>query len=126
MKRGYKKQIITPLDAPQAFSEEACREREARESVKDSALLRALGLAFYWQRLLDEQRVASVAEIADAEGMGLTQVRRIKRLTLLAPEVIEQLISTPDAVLEQVVRRPWSNVWDDQMHDLKLPDRFLS
>lgn len=113
VKRGCKKQVITPLDAPQAFLEEACREREARESAQDSALLRALGLAFYWQRLLDGQRVASVAEIADAEGMDVTQVRRVMRLTLLAPEVVELLISTSAVVLEQVMRRPWPNVWDN-------------
>src|SRR5690606_21956730 len=110
VKRGCKKQIITPLDVPQAFLEEACREQEARESVQDSALLRALGLAFYWQRLLDEQRMASVAEIADAEGMDVTQVRRLMRLTLLAPEVVERLIGTSAVVLEQLVRRPWPNI----------------
>lgn len=115
VKRGFKKQVITPLDAPQAFLEEASCERETRESVQDSALLRALGLAFYWQRLLDEQRVASVAEIADAEGMDVTQVRRVMRLTLLAPEVVERLISTSAVVLEQVVRRPWPVVWSDQI-----------
>ena len=67
VKRGLKKQIITPLDAPQEFMEEACRERRARELAQDTALVRAVGLAYHWQRLLDEQRVGSVAEIAAAE-----------------------------------------------------------
>ena len=91
VKRGLKKQIITPLDAPQEFMEEARRERQARESAQDTALLRALGLAYHWQRLLDEQRVGSVAEIAEAEEINVTQVRRLMRLTLLAPAVVEQL-----------------------------------
>ena len=61
VKRGLKKQIITPLDAPQEFMEEARRERQARESAQDTALLRALGLAYHWQRLLDEQEAAASA-----------------------------------------------------------------
>lgn len=116
VRRGLKKQVITPLDAPQAFSEQAHQERLAREAAQDSALMRALGLAYHWQRLLDEQRVASVADIAEAEDIDVTQVRRVMRLTLLAPEVVERLISTPGAVLEQVMRRPWPNGWDDQIH----------
>lgn len=120
VKRGVKKQIITPLDAPQEFLAEATREREAREAAQDSALMRALGLAHHWQRLLDEQRAATVAEIAEAEGMDVTQVRRVLRLTLLAPEVIERLVGTPDFVLEKVMRRPWPNGWSDQMRVLKL------
>ncbi|SFL92071.1 hypothetical protein [Nitrosomonas communis] len=120
VKRGCKKQVITPLDAPQAFLEEACREREARKSVQDSALLRALGLAFYWQCLLDEQRVTSVAEIADVEGMDVTQVRRVMRLTLLAPKVVEWLVGSPDAVLEKVMRHPWPSSWAEQMQVLML------
>jgi hypothetical protein len=123
VKRGFKKQIITPLDAPQEFLEEARGERKARESEPDSALIRALGLAFYWQRLLDEQRFTSVAEIAAAEDIDVTQVRRVMRLTLLAPEVVERLISTPGVVLEQVMRRPLSNKWGEQLRVMALSGR---
>lgn len=118
VKRGLRKQIITPLDAPQEFMEEARRERQARESVQDSALLRALGLAYHWQRLLDEQRVGSVAEIAEAEEINVTQVRRLMRLTLLAPAVVEQLAGTTETALEQLMRCPWPTVWKDQIRVL--------
>ncbi len=114
VKRGIKRQVITPLDAPQEFVSEAAREREARAAAQDTALMRALGLAHHWQRLLDEERAASVADIANAEGMDVTQVRRVMRLTLLAPEVLERLAESPEAVLEHVMRRPWPNGWSDQ------------
>ena len=114
VRRGLKKRVITPLDAPQEFLAEAKQERAAQAAAQDSALIRALGLAHHWQRLLDEERVASVAEIATAEGMDVTQVRRVMRLTLLAPEVIERLVGTPDILLEQVMRRPWPPLWDVQ------------
>ena len=121
VKRGIKKQVITPIDAPHQFLSEAPREREARAAAQDTSLMRALGLAHHWQRLLDEQRATSVAEIAKAEGMDLTQVRRLLRLTLLAPEVLERLTESPEAVLEHVMRRPWPNSWSDQMRVLGPP-----
>lgn len=114
VQRGSKKQIITPLDSPQEFLSEAAQEREERAAGQDSALTRALGLAHHWRRLVDEERVASVADIASAEDMDVTQVRRVMRLTLLAPEVIERLVGAPDMVLEQVMRRPWPSGWEDQ------------
>ena len=114
VRRGLKKQVITPLDAPQEFLDEATRERQVREMAQDTPLLRALGLAHHWQRLLDEGRFSSMTEIAAAEGIDVTQVRRVMRLTLLAPEVVEQLAGSPDAVLENVKRRLWPADWNGQ------------
>jgi hypothetical protein len=45
--------------------------------------------------------------------MDVTQVRRVMRPTLLAPEVIERLVGSPEVVLEQVMRRPWSILWSE-------------
>ncbi|MDI6751172.1 MAG: hypothetical protein QMD73_13435 [Rhodocyclaceae bacterium] len=123
VRRGLKKRIITPLDAPQEFLAEPPQERAAQVAAQDSALMRALGLAHHWQRLLDEGRVASVAEIATAEGMDVTQVRRVLRLTLLAPEVIERLVGAPDIVLEQVMRRLWPIGWGEQMRIVARENR---
>ena len=120
VRRGLKKRVITPLDAPQEFLSEAAQERKEKTAKQDTALMRALGLAHHWQRLLDEERVADVAEIAKAEGMDVTQVRRGMRLTLLAPEVIERLVGAPDIVLEQVMRRPWPNGWGEQLQAMAL------
>ena len=123
VKRGAKREVITPMDAPQAFVEEAREERIVRASVEHTALVRALGLAHHWQRLLDDQRATSVAEIAEAEGVDVTQVRRLLRLTLLAPEVVERLVGSSGAALEQVMRRPWPLPWPDQMRGLTREGR---
>jgi hypothetical protein len=114
VRRGLKKQVITPLDAPQEFLEEARRERLVREMAQDTPLMRALGLAHHWQRLLDEGRFSSMTEIAAAEGIDVTQVRRIMRLTVLAPVVIERLTSHSIAVLGHVMRKSWSINWSEQ------------
>ncbi len=77
--------------------------------------MRALGLAHHWQRRLHEGRVASAAEIANAEGMDVSQVHRLMRLTLLAPEVIERLVGSPDLAVEKVLGRPWPYGWREQV-----------
>ncbi len=115
VKRRSGKRVITPLDAPQEFLAEATRERVARSAARDTALMRALGLAHHWQRLLDQQLAGSVAEIAEAEGIDVTQVRRVLRLTLLAPMIIDRLTKTSGIVLEQITRRPCPGNWSIQM-----------
>jgi hypothetical protein len=114
VQRGVKKEVITPLDAPQAFTRQAEEERRARAAAQDTPMMRALGLAHHWQRLLAEARVASVAEIAKAEGIDSSQVHRLMRLTLLAPDVVEKLVGQPDLAVEKVLGHPWPYGWSDQ------------
>lgn len=52
----------------------------------DPALLKALGRAFRWKRLLDDGTCASVSDIARADKLARPYVGDILRLTLLAPE----------------------------------------
>lgn len=85
VRRGVRKRIVTPLGEPEAFAGVASADAVAEESP----LLRALGLAHHWQRLMDEGRCAGLREIAEAEDMDLGRASRIMRLTQLAPEVIE-------------------------------------
>ncbi|MGC5809525.1 hypothetical protein [Ralstonia pseudosolanacearum] len=120
VKRGSKKQVITPLDAPQEFAIEARREKRDRDATQDTPLMRALGLAHYWQQLLDTQRFASVAEIAEAEGIDVSRAYRLLRLTLLAPEIVEQLIAVSGTALEPMMRRSWPTEWRAQVEVMQL------
>jgi hypothetical protein len=122
IRRGLKKQVITPLDAPQAFLEEAQRERQVREMAKDTPLMRALGLAHHWQRLMDEGRFASITEIAEAEGFDLGRASRIARLAQLAPSIVEACATGMAAglTLESVSRRAIPQRWDAQRERLQL------
>lgn len=106
VKRGIKKQVITPFDAPQQFLSEATREREARAAAQGTPLLRALGLAYHWQRLLDEGRFGSMAEIVEVEGMDPGRASRIARLAHLAPDVIEDCLGDDRGgiALEHLIR----------------------
>ena len=115
VQRGVKKEVITPLDAPQVFTELAEAERQARAAARDTPMMRALGLAHHWQRMLATQRAASVAAIAEAERLDVSQVHRLMRLTLLAPEVVERLVAAPDLAVERLLGRPWPAAWAEQV-----------
>ena len=116
VKRGVRQQVITPIDAPEHFQLEAVVERSARKQAKDSPLIRALGLAHYWQRLLDEGKYRSLTEIAAVEGIDLGQASRTAQLTRLAPEIVQSCLSDgrngPN--LEQLARVCLAGSWDDQ------------
>jgi hypothetical protein len=115
VKRGTKKQVITPIEAPEAFTVEAVRERRERKATKDMPLIRALGLAHYWQHLLDTGKVGSLTEIVAAEGMDLGQVSQIARWARLAPWVVEEGLAgeaegmTLDGLLRRGVTVTWSS-----------------
>ena len=112
VRRGLKKQIITPLDAPQEFLDEARRERQAREMAQDTPLMRALGLAHHWQRLLDEGRFSSMTEIAEAEGIDLGQASKMSRLAQLAPDLIEAIaLGRLEVGVSQLLRGKLSASW---------------
>ncbi len=114
VKRGVRREVITPIDAPEVFREEAHWERRKPEIGKDSALVRALGLAHYWQRLLDEGKFRSITEIAAAEGMDVGQASRIARLAQLAPEIIEVCVESEgnapnqESLLRRLLPADWS------------------
>lgn len=116
VRRGLKKQIITPLDAPQEFLDEARRERLMREADQDTPLMRALGLAFHWQRLLDEGRFNSMTEIAVAEGIDRGQASKIAQLARVAPDIVEACVTgqAKGLTLQRLNRSPVPAAWDAQ------------
>jgi hypothetical protein len=123
VKRGVKKQVITPIDAPEQFHEEAARERQLQEAAQERGLVKALGLAHYWQRLLDEGTYRSMTEIAVAEGMDLGQASRIVRLTQLAPYIVEACLADEEneLALGNLMWRSLPADWDVQRQALLVP-----
>lgn len=115
VRRGLKKQVITPLDAPQAFVEEARREQQMRKAVQDTPLIRALGLALHWQRLLDEGRFSSMTEIALAEGLDLGHASKMGRLAQLAPEIVQAIVlGNLDIGISKFMRLKLPTSWQAQ------------
>ena len=116
VKRGVRRQVITPIDAPEQFEKEAVVERSAHKHAKESPLIRALGLAHYWQRLLDDGKYQSLTEIAAAEGSDRGQVSRTAQLIRLAPEIVESCLSEGRCgpKLATLARICLANTWTDQ------------
>jgi hypothetical protein len=80
---GGRKAIIAPEGVPEIAPSPA---------AMDGALLRALGRAHRWQRLLEDGKYASAAELAEAEKVNASYLSRILRLTLLAPRIVEAIL----------------------------------
>ncbi|WPB83740.1 hypothetical protein [Sediminicoccus rosea] len=64
----------------------------ALASRADPAVVKALARAFRYQRLLDEGRYGSVTEFASAEKIDRGYLGRLLRLTLLSPDLVEEIL----------------------------------
>lgn len=119
VRRGLKKEVITPPGIEQSFVKDSGRQSGAPAEKEDTPLLRALGLAHHWQRLLEEGRVASLTEIAEAEGIDLAQASKIIRLTQLAPNLVEAMVMTrPEVSVSRLLRCGWGFTWQTQGNTL--------
>ena len=59
----------------------------------DTALLKAVVRAYRWREMLESGEYSSAAELAKAEKVNDSYLSRVLRLTLLAPEIVEAIIT---------------------------------
>lgn len=109
VKRGGRKEIQLPENAPQT-----------RRS--DNTLVKALGRAFRWKRMLESGEFATISELAEHEAIAHSYMTRVLRLTLLAPDIVEAILEgkqgpevTPARVLE-----PFPITWQHQKQCFSL------
>ena len=83
----------------------------------DPALVKALARAFRYQRMLDEGRYASVTEMAAAEKIDRGYLGRLLQLTLLAPSVVEIIISgrQRENITLPRLAEPLPTLWAEQL-----------
>ncbi|MGZ8410373.1 MAG: hypothetical protein ACXWVS_10720, partial [Hyphomicrobium sp.] len=86
-------------------------------------LIRALARAHRWKRLLEEGRYGLTAEIADVEKIGRSFVNRLLRLTLLAPDIQEEILEgrQPKRIQLEELTRALPSVWDEQRERFACP-----
>ena len=58
----------------------------------DNTLVKALARAFRWKRMLETGEFATIAELAEREGIAPSYMTRVLRLTLLAPDIIDAIL----------------------------------
>jgi len=71
-------------------------EAHFQSRSQDPHILRALGRAWAWRRRLEAGEVATINEIAKAEGFTDRFVSRMVRLAYLSPDVLERLVISCD------------------------------
>ena len=87
-----------------------------RSKATDSTLIKALSRAWRWQKLLDAGAYASIAEMADKEGINRSYLSRTIRLALLAPDIVEAILNgTQPATLQlSHLEQPFPIDWEAQ------------
>lgn len=82
----------------------------------DSTLVKALARAFRWKRMLESGEFATIAELAEREGIAPSYMTRVLRLTLLAPDIINVILDGkqgPEVTLARVLE-PFPLEWSAQ------------
>ncbi|MGB3643014.1 MAG: hypothetical protein WBA15_00915 [Mesorhizobium sp.] len=109
VKRGGRKEMQMP-------------DRVRPERTADNTLVKALARAFRWMRMLESGEFATIAELAEREGIASSYMTRILRLTLLAPDIIEAILDGkqgPEVTLVSVSER-FPTEWKGQLMHFKL------
>ena len=103
VKRGGRKAMVLPEGAAQARK-------------TDNTLVKALARAFRWKRMLESGEFATIAELAEREGIAPSYMTRVLRLTLLAPDIVEAILDGkqgPEVTLVRVLE-PFAEEWAEQ------------
>jgi hypothetical protein len=86
----------------------------------DNTMVKALARAFRWKRMFESGEFATIAELAEREGIAPSYMTRILRLTLLAPDIVEAILvgsQGPEVTLARVLG--WlPEEWEGQRHRL--------
>lgn len=104
VKRGGRKEMQLPPDAP-------------AQRRPDDALVKALARAFRWKRILESGKFATIAELAAREGIAVSYLTRVLRLTQLAPDLVEAILDgrQPADLTLETLREPAPAEWQTQM-----------
>ena len=88
----------------------------------DNTLVKALARAFRWKRMLESGEFATIAELAEREGIAPSYMTRVLRLTMLAPEIVEAILDGRQGseVTLAFLMEPFAVGWDDQIGSVPI------
>jgi hypothetical protein len=95
--------------------------RQAASQRTNNAMLKAIAKAYRWRRMIESGTFTSITELADAESVNQSYACRILRLTLLAPNIVTEILDgqCPSDLMLKRVMRPLPIRWDEQRTVLK-------
>jgi len=105
---------------------------KTRETGRVPRITRLMALAIHLQKLIDDGAVRDYSEIARLTGITRARVTQIMNLTLLSPEIQEDILFLPliesgyDLVTERNIRKIASeSLWEEQKTLWEGLTRFL-
>ena len=103
MKRGGRKEMHLP-------------EGTTQPRRTDHTLIKALARAFRWKRMLESGAFATIAELAEHEGIAFTYMARLMRLSLLSPELVDAVMDghQPANITLANLMDPFPANWKEQ------------
>lgn len=110
-KYGGRKQVVMPADTPAS---------DLHPRV-DNTLVKALARAFRWKRMLETGEFTTVTELAEHEKLGFSYMTRVLRLSLLAPEIVEEILDgqqPPERKMADLLE-PLPVEWEGQVKKLR-------
>ena len=110
LQRGGRKQILSPPGtAPWSPAPRV-----------DGALVKAVVRAHRWRHMLESGEYSSSAELAKAEKVNDSYLSRILRLTLIAPDIIEAILTgcQPRTLQLDDLLKPLPAAWERQRSEL--------
>ncbi|MCK1457091.1 hypothetical protein IVB34_01615 [Bradyrhizobium sp. 2] len=113
LQRAGRKQILSPAGAaPWSLAPRV-----------DSALAKAVVRAHRWRKMIESGKYASSAELAKAEKVNDSYLSRILRLTLIAPDIIEAILTgrQPTTLQLDELLKPLPAAWSQQRSQLHMP-----
>jgi hypothetical protein len=113
-RRGGRKLVVAP-DGTSSPWQAPCRRI-------DDAMVKAIARAFRWREMLESGRCATIAEIAAAEKINESYVGRILRLTLLAPDIVQAILSgqQPAELQLDTLMRRFPILWNAQRCEFRF------
>ncbi|KJS44331.1 MAG: bacteriophage-like protein [Roseovarius sp. BRH_c41] len=104
VKRGGRKEMQLPDGA-------------SGHSKMDNTLIKALARAFRWKRMLETGEFATIAEMAERQGIAPSYMTRVLRLTQLAPDIVEAILNGKQGPKDLTLARmlePFPAIWMKQ------------
>ena len=117
IKRRQNRKLLIPL-TPDAYG---------AVGGLDAPMIKTLGKAFHWKRLLDDGEYPTIADLARERKLEPGWVSEVLRLTMLAPDIVEAIVEgrQPRHLNLHVLRgRPelLPRDWAEQRRFLGFPD----
>ena len=89
---------------------------------RDEKLLKALGRAYRWQKMISTGKCSNIVEIAESEKVRSSYVQRIMSLMLLSPQIIEAILDgqQPDGFALKTLEKRFSPLWEEQRREFNF------